>query len=167
MSGDQKRSAATTSFLPKQNHYSPDRAERFQPKQSCQPSAISYQKKPRRREEPPATSYTKICHPERGRGGRLASESRDLQFAVPLPKAKSQKPHASAVFPRFCLQVARAQDFADHSQNGTTVFKILRGITGEGVHTLFALRGFKAVEAPAFMRGRETSYETRFSAGRG
>jgi hypothetical protein len=49
------------------------------------------------------------------------------------------------LFPRFCLQASRAQDFAGHSQNGTTVLKILRGIPREGgTHairlSLFAVR---------------------------
>ena len=40
--------------------------------------------------------------------------------------AKSQKPHASAVFPRFCLQVSRAQDFTGKVFCQPNGIKILR-----------------------------------------
>ncbi len=105
-------------------------------------------------------------------------------------KAKSEERSSrppTPAFSRFCLQLSRAQDFADHSRNGTIVFKILRGPRGRGIALRPAARGnryspfagprsegakpspttpLRSRGSPRIHAGRDAAFiRTRFSAG--
>ena len=69
----------------------------------------------------------------------IRQTQRKPKHPAPLPAKGEWRTAKTSLFPRFYPQPSRAQDFAEHSQNGTIVFKILRG-TPPGGHTPFAVR---------------------------
>lgn len=91
------------------------------------PSALGKREKGIR--VPPRTAYG--LHPAFSRAPGPPANIPPPTAASFRPMAKSQRP--KAVFSRLYLQLSRAQDFADHSQNGSIVFKTLRVPRGEGV----------------------------------
>ena len=105
--------------------------------------------------QPPASSY----QPEE----ELHVPSRHKLHEPPTSGEKRMANAETRLFPRFCLQVSRAQDFTGKVFCHPNGIKILRGTRGRGVPSSGQLRpgGSPRIHAGESRR----LYETRFSAG--